>query len=204
MREFQDKKWERIGIEETDINFIPDHVIYVKGCGNNLSLFGEGGCAYIITDGKDDVIKAASKGLLSTTSPRAEMLSILSALRLVPSDSLVVVVTGSEYCINALTERTTRFSQGYANQDILLMYEIEKTRIADISFKWIGKHDTNYHYSVVNAMAREKLEEVRQLYRLPTTTRKSRFNKFIINRANKMSEWLTTPESKNYHDTEVF
>lgn len=200
----KNKKWERIGVEHKEVDFIPDFIIYTKGICNVCSIFGEGGSAYVIVDGNNNIVKSSSKGVLGSTNNRVELLAILSALRSVPDNSSVLVITDSQYSINVFSKRVTRFSQGVANKDILLMYETERKRFGNIAYKWVKGHSGDYYSTIVEALADERRSEVKQIYRLPTLTSKHYLDKQIVSRANKMSEWLTTDESKAYRDTEAF
>lgn len=158
----------------------------------------------MIVDGSNNVVKSSSKGVLGSTNNRVELLAILSALRSIPDNSSVLIITDSQYSINVFSKRATRFSQGVANKDILLMYETERKRFSKIAYKWVKGHSGDYYGTIVKALADERRNEVKHIYRLPSLTSKHYLDKQIVSRANKMSEWLATDESKAYRDTEAF
>lgn len=207
MKKLKKEKWQKIGVVNTEIDFIPDFVVYTDGSCNNFSMFGEGGASYIVLDCGNNIVKVASKGVLGSTNNRVEMLAILSALQTLPDGSSVIIRTDSQYCINAFSKRVTRFSLGVKNQDIISMYEVESKRFAKIVFQWVKSHNGDYFNEMADVLSNERRNEIQTLYRIPNSSynrmKRKEWNE-VVSRFNKMEQWLGTPASKGYHDTEPF
>lgn len=193
-----------------DSDFIPDFIVYTDGSCNNFSLFGEGGAAYVLLDGNgENVIKCHSKGILGTTNNRAEMIAILSALRAIPDGTSIIIKTDSQYCIDALTGKKTRFCRGVLNQDIIAMFKQEAQRLSRIAFEWVKGHNGNYYNEMADELAEARREEIREIYRIPVYTYKDYAKRGMTKaereRDRKFREWMSdNPDSIKYHDTVPF
>ena len=193
--------------EQTDEEEVTtDYIIYTDGSCNNFSPFGEGGAAYIVLDCDRNIIFSKSKSLLSTTNNRAEMLAILSAVRCIPDKASITIYTDSQYCIGSFTAEHSQHNQGISNRDLIDMFDCEKGRLSEITFRWIKGHNGDYFNERVDAMAQYKTEEARLIFKLPiyNSTNCKDIDDAILQRLRKFDDWIASPSAQIYKDNVLF
>lgn len=144
------------------------YTAYTDGGCRNLSVYGEGGSAYVILHG-GEVVKTSSKGFLHTTNNRMEMLSIISAVCSVPDGAHLTVYSDSEYAINTLSG----VWRARKNTDLMRLYELHSKRLCSISFRWVKGHNGDKYNEMVDAMCTDAIQAITDKYCLP----KDRFRK---------------------------
>lgn len=142
--------------------FIPDFVCYTDGSCDNMSEYGEGGSAYIITDGRN-VIRQQSKGFIGTTNNRMELLAIMSAVASLPPYSKAIVVTDSKYCIEKLGDSRNK-GQRFYNSDIIDRYFQYADKLSRIHLQWVKGHSGDCYNEMADELARSRMEEMREKY----------------------------------------
>lgn len=184
------------------MDLIPDFKLYTDGSCNNFSPFSEGGSAYVLLDINGTIVKSWSKSLLDTTNNRAELYAVYVGLRNVPDGAAVVVYTDSKYCIKALTSKPR---ENAANKDLIGMNVVEIERLKQVQFEWVKGHNGNEYNELVDALANDKMEEVKDKFKIPTfgyREYKAPFTPQIQQRVIKFIKWTETNEDfKAYSDT---
>lgn len=148
-------------MERKKKDIIPDYIAYTDGSCNNMSPYGEGGSAYVILQNDKEICHRA-KGFLNTTNNRMEMLAIISAVNFIPEGSSILVRTDSMISINAFENQ----SQKAANRDLIdLFIKVSKDRT--MSFEWVKGHSGNQWNEICDAMANEKMIQIREENNIP-------------------------------------
>lgn len=155
------------------IDFIPDFIAFTDGSCNNLSPYGEGGAAYIILDGQQNIVKQNSKGFIGVTNNKMELMAILSAVAAVPAGSSLVVYTDSQYCIQVLTNKANANNYTRPNANVIRQYFNYASRLKSVRFQWIKGHDGNEFNEMVDAFAQSRTEEMRTIHNIPVYGYKS-------------------------------
>lgn len=148
-------------------DFVPDYIAYTDGSCNNLSPYGEGGAAYIILDGRRNLVKQNSKGFIGVTNNKMELMAIMSAVAAVPAGSTLVVYTDSQYCIQVLTNKANANNFSRPNANVIRQYFNYASRLKAIRFEWVKGHDGNEFNEMVDALAQSRTEEMRTIHNIP-------------------------------------
>ena len=144
------------------------YTAYTDGGCRNLSVYGEGGSAYVIIH-EGEVVKKASKGFVHTTSNRMEMLAIISAVNSVPEGSHLRIFSDSKYAISTLSG----FWMPKVNTDLVSLFKERSKRLGSVRFKWLKGHNGDKYNEMVDAMCTEAIRTITEKYKLP----KDRFKK---------------------------
>lgn len=124
----------------------PMHFLYTDGaCSGNP---GPGGYGFILKlDTK--TITSGSQGYIRTTNNRMELRGVIAGLSAAPANSIVTVVTDSEYIVNAFVKKwidawqargwRTAAKKPVANRDLWeLLIPLVATH--HVTFSWIRGH----------------------------------------------------------------
>lgn len=150
-----------------EAGFIPDYIAFTDGSCNNLSPYGEGGAAYIILDGRRNLVKQNSKGFVGVTNNRMELMAILSAVAAVPTGSTLVVYTDSQYCIQVLTNKANANNFTRPNANIIRQYFNYASRLKAVRFEWVKGHNGDEFNEMADALAQSRTEEMRTIHNIP-------------------------------------
>lgn len=121
---------------------------YTDGSCDNLNPRRPGGSAYVILDSEGKIYRQASKGFISTTNNRMEMIAIISVVNAVPRNSSLTIYTDSQYCILALKSKKPK-----KNIDLVQKFHALCEKLSDIKFEWVKGHNGNYYNEMCDRMA---------------------------------------------------
>ena len=132
---------------------------YTDGSCNNLSANKEGGAAYLILLNGKEILRR-SKALIHTTNNRAEMLAIISAVKLCPIGADIVIHTDSKYAIFSFGHRK-RISDSVKNSDLIHLYRKEAAQ-KKVTFEWVKGHNGDRYNEIVDSMANGEYNKMKQ------------------------------------------
>lgn len=137
-----------------------DYIAYTDGSCNNLSPYGEGGSAYVLTkDG--DIILQRAKGFMHTTNNRMELLAIISALFAVERGSSIEVRTDSQYCITYANSRVRS-----ANGDMSQLFD-EACKGKKVLITWVRGHNGTELNELCDRLADAERDKMRIAHNIP-------------------------------------
>ena len=132
---------------------------YTDGSCNNLSANKEGGAAYLILLNGKEILRR-SKALIHTTNNRAEMLSIISAVKRCPIGADIVIHTDSKYAIFSFGHRK-RISDSVKNSDLIHLYRKEAAQ-KKVTFEWVKGHNGDRYNEIVDSMANGEYNKMKE------------------------------------------
>ena len=132
---------------------------YTDGSCNNLSANKEGGAAYLILLNGREILRR-SKALIHTTSNRAEMLAIISAVKRCPIGADIVIHTDSKYAIFSFGHRK-RISDSVKNSDLIHLYRKEAAQ-KKVTFEWVKGHNGDRYNEIVDSMANGEYNKMKE------------------------------------------
>ena len=102
-------------------------------------------------------IRRLHQTIKGTTSGRAEIQAIISAVYALPQDAeTCIVVSDSKYAINACAHRCVR----YRNRDLLDLYDkIIKERGLTVSYSWVKSHNGNFYNELCDSLYQQAIDE---------------------------------------------
>lgn len=183
-----------------ELKYSADYIAYTDGSCNNFSPFGEGGCAYVVLDYTRQItMDYQTQSLLGTTNNRAELRAILMALQFIPDGGSVIILTDSQYSINALKSNKTPEKNG----DIIKSCKVEMQRIGDVYFQWIKGHNGEYYNEYVDRASMAALNSVRGKFQIPyfdCRYKKDNLNEKDKARVARFTEWMESVAAWKYRD----
>lgn len=114
--------------------------------------------AYVMIDGTTKKeIRRMSQTVTGTTSARAELQAIISALWVLPSDAdSCTIISDSKYAIDVCSGRSIR----YKNTDLLRLFdEIVAARNVSISYSWVKAHNGNFYNELCDTLCQRAINE---------------------------------------------
>lgn len=136
-----------------------EYVAYTDGSCDNINNPHAGGSAYVILkDG--DIVRAKNKGLLNTTSNRAEMLAIVSATLYTPENSRLDIYTDSQYAMNIFSGKWAPKT----NTDLVNQFKSHSRSLKMVVFHWVRGHNGNEYNEMVDDMARSAYKDIIDLH----------------------------------------
>jgi len=143
-------------------------ITYTDGSCDNKSQNHEGGAAYIILSGNEEIIHRSSKGFKNTTNNRMEVLAIISAVNFCPEGTDLTVYTDSQYAITVLQNRTKKQN---LNMDLILKFRVVSAKLKSINFVWVKGHAGNKYNEMADQMAHAEYDKVRYKLKAPPNGR---------------------------------
>lgn len=112
---------------------------------------GVGAYAYIILDGRKEVMRHAER-VVHSTNNRCELMAIIEAVRKLPYGSVVCVNTDSQYCIGVLSGEYKRKK----NVDLLGEWDaLLRDKGLSVSFNWVKGHSGLRYNEMCDSMCNE-------------------------------------------------
>lgn len=131
-------------------NVFYDYVIYTDGsCHNNGSANGKGGWGYVILTPSTPGHITGSGKQIGTTNNRMEITAALQALKFCPNNSIVKIVTDSQYVIGTMTKNWKRNK----NTDLWSLLDKEVSRMRSVDFEWVKGHNGNEYNELADKLA---------------------------------------------------
>ena len=145
--------------------------------GSYQESVGAGGCASVILDESNKVIKLICNGYKNTTNNRMELTAILTALRIIDqiesSRVEISIVTDSAYCCNAFNEKwyvnwlnngwKTSDKRDVKNQDLwseIIALYIKNKKTHNLTIGKVKAHATNKFNKLADEIAVLKRKEL--------------------------------------------
>ncbi len=88
----------------------------------------------------------------NTTNNRMEITAVLEALKRCPNNSLVKVITDSQYVIGTMTKNWKRNK----NTDLWSLLDKEVQRMKCVDFEWVKGHNGNEYNELADNLASSK------------------------------------------------
>ena len=125
-----------------------DVIAYTNGkCYNGYEPHA-GGAAYVmLKDG--NVFKTNERGLLHSTSNRAELIAMIDAVANTPECSRIDIYANSQYAINVLSGRYTP----KANDDLVAKFRQHSRSIKMIVFHWMSSCNGDKYNRIADNLA---------------------------------------------------
>ena len=114
-----------------------------------------GGYAYLIFY-EDKTKYSFSKGTSDTTNNREEMKAIIEALKKIKDEKSCKIYTDSQLVLNCAQKNWKRNK----NLDLWKIYD-EVSKDKEIEFEWIKAHNGNIFNEIVDKLARNAAEEMK-------------------------------------------
>lgn len=94
---------------------------------------------------------------------RMELLAIISAVNLIPSNSSVTIYSDSKYAINVLSGRW----RAKTNTDLVHLYDAVASRLKEIRFEWVKGHSGTEWNEYVDGLAGSETARIAKEYNIP-------------------------------------
>jgi ribonuclease HI len=134
-------------------NIFYDFTVYTDGsCMNNGDKNNRGGWGYVLISSAIPGHSMSSGKATNTTNNRMEITAVLEALKRCPNNSLVKVITDSQYVIGTMTKNWKRNK----NTDLWSLLDKEVQRMKCVDFEWVKGHNGNEYNELADNLASSK------------------------------------------------
>lgn len=136
------------------------YIIYTDG--SYKSSRKQGGYSIVVCDEEEKVLFFKFKGIKNTSNNRMEISALISALKSVPEESEILIVSDSEYLIKPITlnwlERWKQENFKDKKNVDLWKQIISLLPKYKIEFKWVKGHDNNKLNELADMLAQHASE----------------------------------------------
>ena len=125
--------------------------------GSYQDSVGAGGCASVILDENNKVIKIICDGFKETTNNRMEIRGVLNALDYFKQPTEIEIISDSQYVINSIVYNHARKwfeEQDFTKKNLDLWWELlEHLDKHKTSFIWVKGHNGNKYNELADLLA---------------------------------------------------
>lgn len=144
----------------------------------NFTLYTDGGCrkpqepgawAFVLVDMETQVETRLCKGCYSTTNNRMELLAVIRGLESIPTNSVVSLVSDSEYVVKGIKEWLPRWkaknwtklssSKPIQNLDLWQQLDVQLQR-HEVQPTWVKGHSNHKYNEICDQLATRKIEDL--------------------------------------------
>jgi ribonuclease HI len=134
---------------DKDKDFFYDFVLYTDGsCSSNGHANNRGGWGCVIKH-NDNSITTFSGKTKNTTNNRMEITAAIEGLARCPNNSLVKVVTDSQYVVGTMTKNWRKNK----NTDLWNKLLVEVSRMKKVTFEWVKGHNGHEFNELADSLA---------------------------------------------------
>lgn len=132
-----------------------DYIIYTDG--SYKSSKKQGGYGIVVYDKNMNLIKYSFKGVINTTNNRMELMGFISALKQIPFNSKVKIISDSEYVINPITKNWLEkwIKEDFKNKknEDLWKEVIKLLPYYDLTLEWTKGHENDVRNNFADMLA---------------------------------------------------